>query len=97
MKRRLTIKNLILVVLVAIFLFGFVRQEKAMRRIEKERVAKEAQLESLKNKQERLQEEHDKAQSNEYLEQLARERLNMIKKGETSVEQQKKADSNSQN
>ena len=92
MKRRLTIKNLILVVLVAIFIFSFVRQEKAMRRIEKERVA-----ESLKNKQERLQEEHDKAQSNEYLEQLARERLNMIKKGETSVEQQKKADSNSQN
>ena len=40
---------------------------------------------------------NDKAQSNEYLEQLARERLNMIKKGETSVEQQKKADSNSQN
>ena len=93
MKRRLTIKNLILVVLVAIFIFSFVRQEKAMRRIEKERVAKEAQLEYLKNKQE----EHDKAQSNEYLEQLARERLNMIKKGETSVEQQKKADSNSQN
>ena len=46
MKRRLTIKNLILVVLVTIFIFSFVRQEKAMRRIEKERVAKEAQLES---------------------------------------------------
>lgn len=97
MKRRLTIKNFILAVLFAIFLFGFVRQEKAMRRIEKEKSAKEVQLQSLKEKNERLQEEHDKAQSNEYLEQLARERLNMIKKGETSVEQQKKADSNSQN
>lgn len=96
MKRRLTIKNLILVVLVVIFLFGFVRQERTMRRIQKEKAAKEAQLESLKEKNERLQEEHDKAQSNEYLEQLARERLNMIKKGEISVEQ-KKADSNSQN
>ena len=65
--------------------------------MKKRELRKEAQLESLKNKQEKLQEEHDKAQSNEYLEQLARERLNMIKKGETSVEQQKKADSNSQN
>ena len=47
MKRRLTIKNLILVVLVAIFIFSFVRQEKAMRRIEMVRVEKEDQLESL--------------------------------------------------
>ena len=97
MKRRLTIKNFILVGLFAIFLFGFVRQEKAIKRIEKEKEAKEIQLQSIKEKNERLQEENNKAQSDEYLEQLARERLNMIKKGETSVEQQKKADSNSQN
>ena len=97
MKRRVTIKNLILALLVVIFLFGFVRQERAMKRIQKEKSAKESQLQSLKEKNERLKEENDKAQSNEYLEQLARERLNMIKKGETSVEQQKKADSNSQN
>ena len=84
--------------LVTIFLFSFVRQEKAMRRIEKRESCKRSSTGVFKeDKQERLQEEHDKAQSNEYLEQLARERLNMIKKGETSVEQQKKADSNSQN
>lgn len=96
MKRRLTIKNIILLILMVIFLFGFVRQEKTMNRLEDEKIAKEAQLKALEEKSERLKEEHDKAQSDEYLEQLARERLNMIKKGETSVEQ-KKADSSSQN
>lgn len=94
MKRKLTIKNLIILVLVVIFLFGFVRQQQAMRRISKEKATKEAQLEALKEKNERLKEENDKAQSDEYLEQLARERLNMIKKGQTSVET-KKVDSSS--
>ena len=40
----------------------------------------------MKEKNERLQEEVEKSESDEYLEKLARERLNMIKPGETSVE-----------
>lgn len=96
MKGKLTIKNLIILVLSIIFVVGFVRQEKAITRIEKDKQAKEQQLQELKEKQERLEEENAKSQTDEYLEELARERLNMIKEGETSVEI-KKNDSNSQN
>lgn len=94
MKRRLTLKNLILLVLAIVFLFGFIRQESAIKRIENEKASKEAQLEELIEKNERLQEENAKAKSDEYLEQLARERLNMIKPGETTTED-KKVESNS--
>lgn len=93
MKKKLTLKNLIILVLSIIFIVGFVRQEHAMSRIEKDKQAKQEQLRDLEQKNERLKEESEKAQSDEYLEQLARERLNMIKKGETSVEI-KRVDSN---
>ena len=96
MKRRLNIKNVIILVLAIVFLFSFVKQESAMRRIEKEKVAKQTQLEELQEKNERLQEEKDKSQSDEYLEQLARERLNMIKKGQYKIEN-KKQESNFNN
>ena len=96
MKMKLNIKNLIIIVLSIVFIFGFVRQDRAMKRIEKEKEAKQIQLDELIEKNKRLQEENDKAQSDEYLEQLARERLNMIKKGEISTEN-KKIESNSEN
>ena len=94
MKRKLNIKNIVILVLSIVFIFSFVRQERAMKRIEKEKAAKQIELEQLKEKNKRLQEENEKAQSDEYLEQLARERLNMIKKGESSTEN-KKVQSNS--
>lgn len=86
MKKRLTLKNLIIIVLVAIFAISFVRQEQTMIRIEKNKQAKQEELQELQNKNERLEEENKKAQTDEYLEKLARERLNMVRQGETSVE-----------
>lgn len=94
MRKKLTLKNLIILVLSIIFVVGFARQEKTMQRIEKDKQAKQEQLQELEEKKQRLQEENAKAQSDEYLEQLARERLNMTKNGETSVEI-KTVDSNS--
>lgn len=86
MKKKLTLKNLIILVLSIIFVVSFARQEKTIKRIEKDKQAKQEQLQELQDKNERLQEENAKAKSDEYLEKLARERLNMIKEGETSVE-----------
>lgn len=91
MKKKLTLKNLIFLVISIVFVIAFVRQQEAIKRIEKDKQAKQVQLQELKETNERLHEENDKAQSDEYLEQLARERLNMIKPGETSLEI-KKAD-----
>jgi cell division protein FtsB len=91
MKRKLTLKNFIFLVISIVFIIAFIRQQETIKRIEKDKQARQAQLEELQESNERLKEENDKAQSDEYLEQLARERLNMIKPGETSVEI-KKAD-----
>lgn len=89
MKRKLTVKKLIILVLAVVFLCGFIRQEKTIRRIEEERVSKEAQLKEAQEKNERLQEEKSKSQSEDYVEKLARERLNMIKEGEFTTESKK--------
>lgn len=87
MKRKLTFKKLLIIGLVSIFAFSYVRQEITTNRIEKEIINKQSQLEEIKEKNERLQEEVEKINSDsaEYLEKLARERLGMIKPGEKVV------------
>lgn len=91
MKKKLTLKNLIFLVISIVFVIALIRQQETSKRIEKDKQTNHVQLQELKETNERLHEENDKAQSDEYLEQLARERLNMIKPGETSLEI-KKAD-----
>ena len=91
MKKKLTLKNFIFLVISIVFIGAYIRQHETIKRIEKDKQAKQVQLQELKESNERLKEENDKAQTDEYLEQLARARLNMIKPGETSVEI-KKAD-----
>jgi cell division protein DivIC len=58
-----------------------------MNRIQKEIDNKQLQLEEVKHKNDRLQEEVEKinSDSTDYLEKLARERLGMIKPGEKVV------------
>ena len=58
-----------------------------MKKIESEIANKQYQLEEIQEKNERLQEEVEKINSNSasYLEKLARERLGMIKPGEKVV------------
>lgn len=87
MKKKLTVKKLIIIGLIAIFIFGYIRQGITMNRIEKEIANKQSQLEDVKQKNERLQDEVEKINSGseEYLEKLARERLGMIKPGEKVV------------
>lgn len=85
MKKKLTFKNLIILVLSLIFLFGFVRQERAMNRMNEDKAYQENKLEKVKEENQRLNEQKSEAESGEYLEQLAREKLNMHKEGEYSV------------
>lgn len=56
-----------------------------MNRIAKEKQQQEIKLQNLQQDTQRLKEENDKAQTDEYLEKLAREKLSMIKNGEFSV------------
>ena len=88
MKRRLTFKSTIIILLFSMFIIGSIRQELTMKRIQKEIVESEEVLRNLKEKNFKLQAELESTPSNEYLEKLARERLGMVKKGEIVVSSQ---------
>lgn len=94
MKRKVKLKNIIILVLSMIFIIGFIRQERAINRIEKEQKQKVKQLKQIQQENQRYREQKDMIVTGEYVEKLAREKLNMIKPGEWSV-LNKKSDSNS--
>ena len=99
MKKKLIIKKLIIFAFVIFFIGSYINQLITMRRIESEIAVKQSQLEEIQEKNERLQEEVEKINSNsaDYLEKLARERLGMIKPGEkvvNSSSDEKKANPN---
>ena len=85
MNKKFNIKNLIFLLLAIILVFSVIRQQSAMSRINKEIQTSKAQLEEKNQNNERLKEEASKAQSDEYLEKLARKELNMIKVGEKTA------------
>lgn len=87
MKKKLIIKRIIIAGFIIFFTFSYIRQSITMNRIQKEIESKQSQLNEVKQKNERLQEEVEKINSNslDYLEKLARERLGMIKPGEKVV------------
>lgn len=87
MKKKLTLKKLIVLVLIVVFAIAYIRQYIVMRNIQKEISDKEHQVSELQQKNERLQDEVDEINkdSTEYLEKLARERLGMIKPGEKVI------------
>ena len=60
-----------------------------MNRMEEDKVNQEVKLEKVKEENQRLTEQKSEAESGEYLEQLAREKLNMHKQGEYSVVEKK--------
>ncbi len=88
MKERFRFRNLIILVLCMIFVCGFIKQQSAMNRIKKETKEKTAKLQKVKETNEKLTEEINMSQTDEYNEKLAREKLNMIKDGEKSVEKE---------
>ncbi|ABR32285.1 FtsB family cell division protein [Clostridium beijerinckii] len=87
MKTKLILKRTIITGFIIFFAFSYIRQSMTMNRIQKEIDSKQVQLNEIKQKNERLQDEVDKINSNssDYLEKLARERLGMIKPGEKVV------------
>lgn len=85
MNKSIRLKKIIFLVIAIVFVFNLVKQGKTMNRIAKEKQQQEIKLENLQQDTQRLKEENDKAQTDEYLEKLAREKLSMIKNGEFSV------------
>jgi cell division protein DivIC len=87
MKKKLIIKRIIIAGFIIFFAFSYIRQSITMNRIQKELDGKQSQLDEVKQKNERLQDEVEKidSDSSDYLEKLARERLGMVKPGEKVV------------
>lgn len=87
MKKKLILKRIVIAAFVVFFGFSYIRQSITMNRIQTEINNKQLQLDEVKQKNERLQDEVDKINSGslDYLEKLARERLGMIKPGEKVV------------
>ena len=87
MEKKLILKKVIIAGFIVFFAFSYIRQSLTMNRIQKEIDNKQLQLDEVKQKNDRLQEEVEKinSDSTDYLEKLAREKLGMIKPGETVV------------
>ncbi len=87
MKKKLVLKKIMIAICIVFFAFSYIRQSVTMKRIQKEIDNKQLQLDEVKQKNERLQDQVEKINSNsaDYLEKLARERLGMIKPGEKVV------------
>ena len=87
MEKKLILKRIVIVGCIVFFVFSYIRQNVTMSRIQKEIDNKQLQLDEVKQKNDRLQDEVEKinSDSSDYLEKLARERLGMIKPGEKVV------------
>jgi cell division protein FtsL len=87
MEKKLMLKKIIIVGCMVFFVFSYIRQSVTMNRIQKEIDSKQLQLDEVKQKNQRLQDEVEKinSDSSDYLEKLAREKLGMIKPGEKVV------------
>ena len=88
-KKQITLKRLVIVLIFAIFVFNYIKQEVTIKRINEDIVNSQEQLEELKIKNSKLEADLKKAGSNEYFEEQARKRLGMIKDGEKVVNSQK--------
>lgn len=88
-KRQVTLKKLIMIAIIAIFAFNYVKQSITINRIEQQIIDSQNELEDLKSKNSELESDLKKSDTDEYIEKLARERLGMIKDGEKVVNSEK--------
>ena len=84
-KKRMNLKNVVTIILIAIFCISYIRQEITMNKIQKEIEAKQTQLNELESKNKKLQDEVNQSSTDQYIERMARERLGMIKAGEKVI------------
>lgn len=84
-KKRMNLKNVVIIILIAILVISYVRQELTMNKIHKDIEAKQTQLNELQDKNKKLQDEVNQSSTDEYIERMARERLGMIKDGEQVI------------
>lgn len=85
MGKKLSLKK-ILLVLVAVYVgYILISTQLAMNKIKSEFAVSQQELKKLKDKNQKLQDEVNLSKTEAFIEKLARERLGLIKEGETPV------------
>ena len=86
MRKKITLRSIVIIILFVVFGFNVVKQTMAIKRINNDISKKSEQLNEKKEENRKLQAELERVQSNyDYLEKLARERLGLIKEGEQII------------
>ncbi|WP_102399464.1 FtsB family cell division protein [Haloimpatiens massiliensis] len=85
MKKKISFKKIILAILVVYMIGIFVNQQVTIGRVKEEKNQKKQELSAVKKKNNELQDQVQMSKSDGYIEKIAREKLNFIKKGETPV------------
>ncbi|MFD3155548.1 septum formation initiator family protein [Haloimpatiens sp. FM7330] len=84
-KKRIGLKNILIGVLIVYVLGIFINQQITMSKIKSEKSKKVQELNQVNKTKKELQDEVNMCKDDKYIEKLAREKLNLIKKGETPV------------
>lgn len=85
MKKRLTLKNIIIALIIVYSGVSVISQQIKVNQIKKEIAKQETELDNLKEKKQKLQDEVDLSKTTLYIEKMARERLGYVKNDETPV------------
>ncbi|AJD30329.1 septum formation initiator family protein [Clostridium sporogenes] len=83
--KKINVKKLILFLAIVYIAVIFINQQITMHKIRDQISEKKIELKEVKEKNQKLQDEVKLSKSKDYIEKLARERLRLIKKGETPV------------
>lgn len=85
MKKILNFKKTLFIILTFYVCYIFVNQQITIRNIKAQISEKNIEIEKLREKSRRLQDEVNMSKSDLYIEKLAREKLKLIKPGENPV------------
>lgn len=84
-KKKFKLKNVVVLIMIFYGCYIFVSQQIKIQKIRQEMTIKQSELKELQEKNKKLQDEVKMSKSDIYIEKLARERLGLIKPGETPV------------
>ncbi|SKA78720.1 cell division protein FtsL [Clostridium sp. USBA 49] len=85
MGKKISLKKVLLVLAAVYIGYILISTQLAMNKIKKELTVSQQELIKLKDKNQKLQDEVNLSKTDAYIEKLARERLGLIKEGETPV------------
>lgn len=83
--KKIKVRNILLLAVISYIIFIFVSQTITMHKIKQDITERQMELQKVKDQNQKLQDEIKLSKSDQYIEKLAREKLHLIKEGETPV------------